>query len=108
MTQLWLRASDYSSNEAQVQALKYAEYVGSLPQFLRKHVRVAQILGGDYPAGGSPGGFALFHSGRDYSILGGQNGGDVFEELTVHEATHIIDPCKPYTFRLGMCNGAAE
>ncbi|GFH43921.1 hypothetical protein CTEN210_00395 [Chaetoceros tenuissimus] len=92
MTQFWVRGSDFSSDEAKEEALKYAKKVGYLPQFLRKNARVAQILDGNYPWGGSPEGFITFYAGVDYSNQGFQNGGDISEETTVHEATHIIDP----------------
>lgn len=91
MTQFWVRGSDFSSEEAKVQVLKYAKYIGSLPQFLRKNVRVAQVLAGDNDWGGNPDGVLTIYSDRNYSIEGLQNGGDISEEVCVHEATHIID-----------------
>lgn len=89
MTQFWVRGSDYSSDEAKVQVLKYAKYIGSLPQFLRKKARVAQVLAGDYLWGGNSDGILTIHSGANYSIEGAQNGGDISEEVFVHEVTHI-------------------
>lgn len=90
-TQFWVRGSDFSSDEAKEEALKYAKYIGSLPQFLRKNARVAQVLAGDYDWGGNSDGVLTIHSDVKYSIEGAQNGGDISEEVFVHEATHIID-----------------
>jgi len=90
-SQFWVRKSDFDRKEGLPEVIKYAHYLGQVPQFLRRGANVVSIQSGDFGGYGGARYRITLHVGWDATnsaVFG--NSRDIYAEALVHEGSHTI------------------